>query len=416
MDEESFRGHVQTALAHLYDYPYLDAHPLAKALRGRTPSGDCGRALRRLIMDAIQDLKPPSSAGEDSASWHIYQCLYLRYLEPKPVVEIARDLYVSDRQERRRHRAAVTALCTVLWQRWTKLTESSVGVALGSLAPDRSAGVDQDETALDTELDRIEMTRSSEVVDVRDVIDSAVATAARLAEIRGVNIVFDYARDHTLAIGNRVVLRQALLGIVVYAIHNSDGDEVSIVVNADPTDCLVSVRFASGRVPEVGREEKDTSDGGLLESDRLLRTQRGTLCTVNDGSGTAIMVRLPQARVRTVLLVDDSLDLLDLFRRYLSGSMYQPVEATSGDEALALARKLRPACIVLDVMMPTRDGWDILQSLRSDPVTRALPVIICSVLRQRELALSLGASGSLTKPVTQRSLLEALDRYCLTVA
>ena len=277
--------------------------------------------------------------------------------------------------------------------------------------------IDLGSTALDTELDRLEMTRSAEVVDVREIIESAVATASRLAAIRGVTIGSAHRHDRVLVVGNRVVLRQALIGAIVFAIHNSDGGRVSVEIVADPAECVVSVRFVQKRVAASSGSASDSAEGGLLESDRLLRTQHGSLRLLNDSAGSTILVGLSQqVRVRPVLVVDDSPELLELFRRYLSGSLYEPVNATSGDEALVLARKVRPACIVLDVMMPSRDGWDILQTLRADPTTKGLPVVVCSVLRQRELALSLGASSSLTKPVSQRALLEALDRYSLSVA
>jgi adenylate cyclase len=60
------------------------------------------------------------------------------------------------------------------------------------------------------------------------------------------------------------------------------------------------------------------------------------------------------------------------------------------------------------VMMPERDGWDLLQALRHNPATYDIPVIICSVLRQHELALALGAAAYLSKPISEHSLLQAL--------
>jgi CheY-like chemotaxis protein len=84
------------------------------------------------------------------------------------------------------------------------------------------------------------------------------------------------------------------------------------------------------------------------------------------------------------------------------------VGATAGAEVLKLARELAPVAVALDVMMPTQDGWEVLQSLKNDPTTRNIPVIICSVLDDPELAYSLGAAAYLHKPVTQADLLSAL--------
>jgi CheY-like chemotaxis protein len=122
------------------------------------------------------------------------------------------------------------------------------------------------------------------------------------------------------------------------------------------------------------------------------------------------LLGFPSAQLQTVLVVDDSDDMRALFRRYLSGGPYRVVESGRCDEVVDLVQRERADCVILDVMMPSRDGWDVLQSLRGHPETRAVPVIVCTVLRQRALALSLGATDFLTKPVTRDALLSSLRR------
>ena len=84
------------------------------------------------------------------------------------------------------------------------------------------------------------------------------------------------------------------------------------------------------------------------------------------------------------------------------------VEAYNGTDALRLARELQPDAITLDVMMPSQDGWEVLQRLKSEPDTRRIPIIICSVLDDPELAFSLGAVACLKTPVSQADLVGAL--------
>jgi CheY-like chemotaxis protein len=91
------------------------------------------------------------------------------------------------------------------------------------------------------------------------------------------------------------------------------------------------------------------------------------------------------------------------------------VSATTGEEGLRLARETRASAVTLDVMMPDQDGWEILQNLKNQTDTSALPVIVCSVLKERDLAFSLGANQFLEKPVTQHMLLRALAE-CTTGA
>jgi CheY-like chemotaxis protein len=80
----------------------------------------------------------------------------------------------------------------------------------------------------------------------------------------------------------------------------------------------------------------------------------------------------------------------------------------SGQEGLRLLQSLAPDAIVLDVMMPEMDGWELLQRIRTSPRTTDVPVIICSVFNDPELAYSLGVSLFLPKPVSQKDVLTAL--------
>jgi CheY-like chemotaxis protein len=110
----------------------------------------------------------------------------------------------------------------------------------------------------------------------------------------------------------------------------------------------------------------------------------------------------------TVLVVDDNQGLVELLDRYLTGHACQVLAASSGQEGLRLARQVLPDAIVLDVMMPEMDGWELLQRLRAHELTAATPIIVCSVFDDPELAYSLGASLFLAKPVKRAEILAAL--------
>ena len=79
-----------------------------------------------------------------------------------------------------------------------------------------------------------------------------------------------------------------------------------------------------------------------------------------------------------------------------------------GREGVELARRLRPDAITLDVMMPEMDGWSVLATLKADPITAAIPVILLTVLQRRGLGLMLGAADDLTKPLDRDHLIRAL--------
>jgi len=111
----------------------------------------------------------------------------------------------------------------------------------------------------------------------------------------------------------------------------------------------------------------------------------------------------------TVLTIDDNPDMLHFYRRCLAGTPYRVVQASSGREGLSSIAASMPDIILLDVMLPDIDGWQLLMRLHEDPATRAIPVVVCTVVREEELAFALGASCFLTKPVHPQRLVEALD-------
>jgi CheY-like chemotaxis protein len=109
-----------------------------------------------------------------------------------------------------------------------------------------------------------------------------------------------------------------------------------------------------------------------------------------------------------ILVVDDNEGLVELLGRYLTGHHCRVVTATSGAEGQRLAQELLPDALILDVMMPGKSGWEILQTLRSRPDTADIPIIVCSVFNDPDLAYSLGASHFLAKPISRDRILTTL--------
>lgn len=112
-----------------------------------------------------------------------------------------------------------------------------------------------------------------------------------------------------------------------------------------------------------------------------------------------------------ILIIDDDPVVRDLFTNYLSKQGYQVATASSGDEGLTLARKLRPDAITLDVMMPGMDGWMVLSALKTDPALTDIPVIMASMIEDKHLGYSLGVTDYLMKPVAREQLTAVLNKY-----
>ncbi len=113
---------------------------------------------------------------------------------------------------------------------------------------------------------------------------------------------------------------------------------------------------------------------------------------------------------KLVLTIDDEVEAQKILETYLKNEGYEVIQAYNAEDALEMAQKFHPFAITLDIMMPGKDGWDILHELKENSRTRDIPVICISVLDNREMGLSLGAIEYLVKPIEKYELIEELKR------
>jgi len=396
---------VREALRCLYDGVALANVPLAQRLpdvAARADQPSRAQRLRAMLLDAIELLQPSRPAAFRSAATRSYQVLALHYLDGLPVAQIAEELHISERQAYRDLARAEESLASMLagnpWPATAATTPD--GAASGPQAADRPP--------LEDELSRLTVQPTS--LDPLPCLRNAVRLVAALAREWSVELVVDLPPALPIVSANEALLRQTLVQMLSAAIRSARGP-VRLSAAPDGQSLAVSVSFRPR--PQAGESEFD-APRCFAEVQALVEAQRLRWRSAVSAEGTvhATLSLLTQKR-RTVLVVEDNKGAIELYRRYLATSDdWELCEVPDPRLSFEMAKAQQPAVILLDILMPQQDGWSVLQLLRSQPETKHIPVLVCSVFNELELASALGASGYLKKPVSQFQLLAALQ-HCL---
>jgi CheY-like chemotaxis protein len=392
IEREEFDHLVRDALANLNDTAELEVHPLA-SLFPRPPGNRNSRArhLRQLFLDAIETLRPPDQeASIEGVEWRPYLVMQGRYVEGVGLQGLQARLSLSPRQLRREHGRALQALTTLLWDR---MQAAAARTDAGEEGGDADAWGSSPRT--------FEIAR--EPLELAKVLRGVCNILARRVSGEGAALVLDLGTDLPRVQADRVILRQILLSLIHYALQARKSSDISLHAETLREHVALTIHFQAveGMSLELEREEAlETALYWVQRLDGALDLAGAT----NGADRACVRLLLPRARESLVLVVDDQEAAIRMFQRYLSQANVRVVGVREPEQVLALARELAPAAITLDVMMPTLDGWEILQSLKVDPETSDIPVIVCSVWDEPELAASLGAARFLKKPITQGDL------------
>lgn len=395
MKSDDFRKLVKDALEHLYDTAYLEIHPLLSQLTGTETANRVTNAqkLRVLLKESIELLRPPQGMPSRSPEWRSYLALRYRYVQEMTLGQVENELGVSRRQLQREIQRGLEALASILWANHG--SESALPSAGEPAVPE-----------LESELNQWELARQacevhSLVNDALGLLKATLAPGQAAVQVDLPNTLAPVLVDTTMA-------RQALL-MTMRLLLQYAGNPITLTAGPQRDFMEIQLRAPGGAVRPA---END------WEAPRLLIHRQGGVLSVDDGRELdwQVNIRLPMGGQTRVLVIDDNPSILQLFERYLTPQHYEIIKANSGTEVLALVKESRPAVIILDVMMPNLDGWQVLRSLKENPDTAHTPVIICSVLKEPELALSLGADAYLKKPVERLALLAQVERLLHPIA
>ncbi|HLB54126.1 MAG TPA: GAF domain-containing protein, partial [Gemmatimonadales bacterium] len=283
---------------------------------------------------------------------------------------------------------------------------------------------------------------SIEAFDLRAAIEDVATTIQPLVDKNDNRLLLDTPEPLGTIRSDLTRVRQVLLNLLSNACKFTERGTITLGVERRDGQVIFRVRDSGiGMTPEqLGRvfeafaqAEASTSRKyggtglGLAITRRFCELLGGDVTAASEpGRGSTFTVRLPvdlsepipppdraqlAASAGTVLVIDDDPAARAITRRVLSREGYGVVEAADGETGLRLARELRPDLITLDILMPGMDGWAVLTALKADPDLAATPIILQTILEDRNLGFALGASEYLTKPIDRKRLAALVKRY-----
>ena len=388
---------LQQALGHLYDPAYHPSEALSGIVPGRSSPGR--EEIQAALFLAVRELEPPPSAPANARSRQIHEVLSLRYVHKLTQEETAERLSITPRHLRRRQRDAVHVLAARLFGP-LEPREGPFATESDPLLPEDGQRSDW-QSQVRREVASLRKGAATQSADVRGVLRGVVELTRVVGARHDVELVLEDPGDELLAEVHPSSLRQALVAAVTDLIGQMSGGSIAICAMEGEGRIDIAIQTAPIR-PE------DVECSFLVQE--ILGAEGGT-CHVEAGTGGATLrLSLPAQERIGVLVVDDNPDLVHFYRRYTTGTRYHIDYIHTGRQIFQAIEKTSPQVIVLDVMLPDMDGWELLTQLHAHAETRDLPVIVCSVVREEELALALGAAALVPKPVRRQGFLAALDQ------
>ena len=290
-----------------------------------------------------------------------------------------------------------------------------------------------------------------EEFEVGELIDEVASTIQPLAEANGNAVQVSLGDGLTTMFADLTKVRQNLYNLLSNACKFTRGGIIELCARRDPgsADHLEFIVADSGigmapdqvsRVFEAFTQAEATTTRrfggtglGLTITKKFCEMMGGSIAVAStQGVGTTFTIRLPvraspfdDALAKTVegetaltlpdgrstlLVIDDDPNVGEIMKRSMSKEGYRVVAAADGQTGLRMARELRPDAITLDVMMPGMDGWSVLRELKADPELMQIPVVMLTMVEDKNLGFELGAADYLTKPLDRKHLVATLQR------
>ncbi len=288
-----------------------------------------------------------------------------------------------------------------------------------------------------------------EDTDMKAIFERAIAATEALIHEKGLYLRREYKDDSFMLKGDPDRLIQVVTNLLSNAIKFTDsggiicriskeGDVIRCEVEDTgcgiPEDMLEKVFEKFKQVGDTLTERPKGTGLGLPICREIIKHHRGRIWAESQlGKGSRFIFELPattmvakktikrdilhriQEHIREkeggkILIVDDDPFIRGMVRQFLEDKGYTIEEAEDAKEAIGKTRSSRPDLIILDIMMPGLSGYDVLRVLKNDELTSDIPVLVLSVLENKQKALMLGASEYITKPFDEKDLYERIQK------
>jgi CheY-like chemotaxis protein/transcriptional regulator with XRE-family HTH domain len=400
---ETFEKELYDGLGRMYDPDFQPSPEIVQVLGCPMEGGSA--EIRNRIQLAIEGLKPPADTPPATYIWSVYRLLYNRYCLKLTQEETAYQINVSRRTINRLQRNAIHILAGALWKQYqeTGITDSSQSPKetgkLWAENPADSQKPDWNEQ-LQSEIRYLETTAPGALSNIKSVIQNAISimSATRIGaeiQVKAVSI-----QPNLVAAVHPVMLEQVLISAIKRLAPHALNSEISIYARLEDGNAKITLTCPCGTMDWNERElRKDIPASKEINIELAL-----------EGHQAFMWITMPSLGKLTVLVVDDNQDMVQFYRDCTLGTRYHIQHLAHGRELSNVIHATKPDIIVLDVMLPDIDGWRLLMHIHDDPETRNIPVLVCSVIQEEDLALSLGAARYLAKPVSPHQFIEALDQ------
>jgi CheY-like chemotaxis protein len=406
MTSAEFTQHIRFSLQHIYEISVLDkgpGHVLAPWLDQVYPPAEqlsCGQKLHHLLMRTIEGMKPAAMPDANLPRHRSYLILKRRYIDGIPVQQLEDEFNSSSRQFRRDSHRAIEELILLLW-------DLSPQTAIAAIQSAPLAGGDARNSSL------ADFSQNISANNLLDLVVDATLTLSVIISSTHTQLTTDIPSDTPPVAADRVALRLALIKLLRLAIAHSPTHTLKIRAVAQADTVTLVVDGVEGLTPQ---------DTIYSEAAQLFTLAEGALSIepVEQGDaqpgGTRLLARLSTHYHPTVLVIDDDPAMTRIIQRFLALKPIKVVGCTSSDNVIKLVREIQPVLILLDVLMPKRDGWEVLQELKANPDTYHINLAVCSIWDERDLALSLGADMFFQKPLGRAELLACVEKHAHPIA